>query len=139
MSQRARDVNKRIQSPINLDKTIRAPPSKPVVKFGTVEKAEFENLGTTVEVVLSAGTVKFRQKEYVLQQFHFHTPSEHRIELEYFSLEIHFVYKAANNATLVLGALFELTKDGSTTALLTVLAASLDEITEPGSVTETGH
>jgi len=91
-----------------------------------------------VEVVLTAGTVTLGRKEYVLQQFHFHTPSEHRIELEYFPFEIHFVYKSPDGASLALGALFEVTTDGSTTDLLTSLAARLGAITKPGSVTETG-
>jgi carbonic anhydrase len=41
------------------------------------EGAEFENLGTTVEVITQGGTLKVGEKQFELQQFHFHLPSEH--------------------------------------------------------------
>lgn len=39
--------------------------------------AEFENLGTTVEVITQGGTLDVGGKQFELQQFHFHLPSEH--------------------------------------------------------------
>lgn len=42
-----------------------------------VEGTEFENLGTTVEVIAKGGTMSFGGIDYTLQQFHFHLPSEH--------------------------------------------------------------
>jgi carbonic anhydrase len=57
--------------------------------------AEFENLKTTVEVKITAGTLEVDTKTYRLQQFHFHTPSEHRIYEQYFAMELHFVFQAA--------------------------------------------
>jgi carbonic anhydrase len=39
--------------------------------------AEFENLGTTVEVITQGGTLQVADKTFELQQFHFHLPSEH--------------------------------------------------------------
>lgn len=39
--------------------------------------AVFENLGTTVEVVTQGGTLVVDEKQFELQQFHFHLPSEH--------------------------------------------------------------
>jgi carbonic anhydrase len=41
------------------------------------EGTEFENLGTTVEVVAQGGSLEIGGKTYELQQFHFHLPSEH--------------------------------------------------------------
>ncbi len=41
------------------------------------EGADFENLGTTVEVITQGGTLKVADKTFELQQFHFHLPSEH--------------------------------------------------------------
>lgn len=43
------------------------------------EGAEFENLGSTVEVVMEGkgGTFVLEGKTFELQQFHFHHPSEH--------------------------------------------------------------
>ncbi len=56
--------------------------------------AEFENLGTNVEVVVN-GTLVDGNKTYSLAQFHFHTPSEHHIDDEYYAIEVHFVFEAA--------------------------------------------
>lgn len=41
------------------------------------EGTEFENLGTTVEVVAKGGALEVAGKTYEFQQFHFHLPSEH--------------------------------------------------------------
>lgn len=41
------------------------------------EGTEFENLGTTIEVIAKGGSMTFGEKQYTLQQFHFHLPSEH--------------------------------------------------------------
>ena len=40
------------------------------------------------------GTATFDGTNYALKQFHFHTPSEHRIDEEYFPLEMHMVHQA---------------------------------------------
>ena len=44
-----------------------------------VEEAEFENLGSTIEVVMEGkgGTLALEGVDYELLQFHFHHPSEH--------------------------------------------------------------
>lgn len=41
------------------------------------EGADFENLGTTVEVITQGGSLAVGGKTFDLQQFHFHLPSEH--------------------------------------------------------------
>jgi carbonic anhydrase len=61
----------------------------------------FENLGTTVEVVVN-GSLVDAGKTYALKQFHFHTPSEHRIDDEYSPMEVHFVFQAKGIAFLSL-------------------------------------
>lgn len=83
------------QSPINIDQTIQ------VVHAGVVnanipvqQNVAFENLGSTVEVVVNGETVVGNQT-FTLKQFHFHTPSEHRINNEHFPVEIHMVHEAA--------------------------------------------
>ncbi len=53
--------------------------------------AWLENLGTTLEVNAN-GTLDRDGTTYKLAQFHFHTPSEHRIESEYYPMEVHFVF-----------------------------------------------
>ena len=39
--------------------------------------ADFENLGTTVEVITQGGSLAVGGKQFELKQFHFHLPSEH--------------------------------------------------------------
>lgn len=86
------------QSPIDIGKSsgVRiAPGSSIQISIPDYPSgALFENLGTTVEVVVN-GTMVEHRKIYNLSQFHFHTPSEHRIDDEYFALEMHFVFEAA--------------------------------------------
>jgi carbonic anhydrase len=55
--------------------------------------AEFLNLGTTLEV-LANGSMSLDDEDYSLVQYHIHTPSEHRINEEYYPMEVHFVFQA---------------------------------------------
>lgn len=64
-----------------------------VVSIADTPGSEFENLGTTVEVLVN-GTLSDALKEYKMEQFHFHTPSEHHINGQYFPMESHFVFEA---------------------------------------------
>lgn len=90
------------QTPINLDAGISTESGAGyVATYPTTLKAKYENLGTTVEVLGDAigGTLTFKGTTYKLLQFHFHTPSEHRIDDEYFPLEVHFVHQNAGLLT----------------------------------------
>lgn len=84
----------RNQSPINIDNTIALEaPGFVNMNVPIQNNVAFENLGTNVEVVLSGSTV-VGGETFNLQQFHFHTPSEHRINGEQFPIEIHMVHEA---------------------------------------------
>lgn len=55
-----------------------------------------ENNGHTIEVTPtdpSKFIAKIGGLDYELLQFHFHTPSEHRLNNEHFPLEVHFVHQ----------------------------------------------
>ncbi|KAG6829084.1 hypothetical protein H0H92_005795 [Tricholoma furcatifolium] len=122
------------QSPIVLDSSIPFATSLPIISIPN-GYADFENLGTTVEVP-AVGTTQLNGKTYTLQQFHFHTPSEHRINGEYYPLEIHFVHAAADGSKLVLGAVFDFTPSNSaTTSFVYQLARQILQIINPGSTT----
>lgn len=82
-----------VQSPIVLDDTVSRAASVPQITIDAVAEAEFENLGTTLETIVS-GTTVFEGKTFNLKQFHLHTPSEHRINEEYFPVEMHMVHEA---------------------------------------------
>ncbi|KAG5637200.1 hypothetical protein H0H81_005413 [Sphagnurus paluster] len=121
------------QSPINLDSRVRNPQINPTVRIKD-GSGDFENLGNTVEVKLF-GETAFEGKVYGLKQFHFHTPSEHRIKDEYFPLEAHFVHQAVDGTRLVLGVVFEITTNGATTEFVRTLAQHIKKIKVPGSKT----
>lgn len=133
----ARCATGKNQSPIVLDDKIKKAASKPKVVIADVEEAEFENLGTTLETIVN-GTTTFEGKDFELKQFHLHTPSEHRINEEYFPVEMHMVHEAADGSIAVVAIPFQLTEDGSTTKLLTSVIENIDDVKAPGTVTKTG-
>lgn len=92
----AKCAHGRNQSPININSTVPASDgSALVLKIPDYPSgAEFENLGSTVEVIVS-GNLTREGKQYTLAQFHFHLPSEHRLSGEYYPMEAHFVFRAA--------------------------------------------
>ncbi|KAL0060020.1 hypothetical protein AAF712_013199 [Marasmius tenuissimus] len=153
------------QSPIVLNaSTPSAPPV--AVTFHSAHEVELENLGSTLEVVGANGTTNFRGRDYHLKQFHFHTPSEHRLNGEYYPLEMHMVHEStttsatATSATssshrglkalhardahtessfLVLAVLFELSENNTTSGFLSGITESLHRVKEPGSITQIEH
>ena len=59
------------------------------------EGAEFENLGTNVEVVVNGSMVDRNSgKHFELAQFHFHTPAEHRVDDMFYPMEMHWVFES---------------------------------------------
>ncbi|HVO11340.1 MAG TPA: carbonic anhydrase family protein [Vicinamibacteria bacterium] len=66
------------------------------------------NNGHTVQVdTVGSSTLVIGDERYVLQQFHFHTPSEHTIDGRSYPLEAHFVHKTAGGKLAVIALLFE--------------------------------
>ena len=53
-------------------------------------------------------------KEYKLAQFHFHTPSEHQLNGQYYDLEIHFVHKDESGNLAVLGVMIQEGRENET-------------------------
>jgi carbonic anhydrase len=65
---------------------------------------EVENNGHTIEVaVTSKSYLRIGQERYRLAQFHFHTPSEHRLHGEEFPMELHFVHRNELGELAVVG------------------------------------
>lgn len=73
------------------DSSVSFATEKPIIDIPQ-QAVVFENLNTTIEVVVN-GTTTFDGNQFGLAQFHIHTPSEHRINREYFPLEVHMVHK----------------------------------------------
>ncbi|KAI9372356.1 putative carbonic anhydrase [Aspergillus egyptiacus] len=100
---------------------------------------KFENLGSGLEVVLTNGSLAVDNKTYELSQFHFHTPSEHRVNEEYFPMEAHFVFEDDESNIAVVGFLFQLSQFGFSFPLFDTVFAHIDDIAAPGAFTQTGH
>lgn len=85
------------QSPIDINTEDIGYSSHKNISFyvPNADHVKFENLGSGLEVVLTNGTLITSSGHYKLAQFHFHTPSEHRVNEEYFPMEAHFVFENA--------------------------------------------
>ena len=72
-----------VQSPMNIEHDV-VPLSKTHLQLSipNVKSAEFENLGSTVEVAIN-GTTILEGKTYSLGQYHVHTPTEHPIDMQF--------------------------------------------------------
>ncbi|GAB1315547.1 hypothetical protein MFIFM68171_05757 [Madurella fahalii] len=65
--------------------------------------ADFENLGTTVEVITQGGSLVVGERTFELQQFHFHLPSEHLDNGTSQAMEMHMVWQSAQQEIAVIG------------------------------------
>ncbi|KAJ7681916.1 alpha carbonic anhydrase [Mycena polygramma] len=129
------------QSPVVFHADTPFTASTPSLQIPVVARAELEHIGTTLEVPLAdaGGNITFQGRVSQLKQFHFHTPSEHRVQEEYFPLEMHVVHESSVDGQLVvLVLLFQLSEDGTTTPLLTSVTQNIANATQPGSSTTTG-
>lgn len=100
-------VSRHHQSPINV--TTPGKKAEHKVEFKYVSSHEVvRNLGHTVELEYDKGSaIVFDDKTYQLVQFHFHTPSEHKIDAEHYPMEVHLVHRGADSTYLVVSLLFE--------------------------------
>lgn len=83
------------------------------------------NLGHTVEVFYEEGSsLEFDERNYELQQIHFHTPSEHLIDGITYPMEMHMVHTLENQPEkyLVIGVLF---REGEMNGTLTEILESV--------------
>ncbi|KAM5341381.1 hypothetical protein ACJ41O_014412 [Fusarium nematophilum] len=144
------------QSPINLRSSSYTliPSSDLVLDIPDFEHgAEFENLGTTVEVVAEAGSLQLDGKAYSLKQFHFHLPSEHLDNGTSMAMEVHFVWATEANDLAVIGVFIDVhdasasygrrggkgrnKSDAVPSDLLETVLGSVHKICTPGSTTHT--
>lgn len=82
------------QSPINIETGITR--GNASLGYPYTGEFEIENNGHTIELTpknSSNFNAKLGGEDYKLLQFHFHTPSEHRLNKEHFPLEVHFVHQ----------------------------------------------
>jgi carbonic anhydrase len=81
------------QSPIDLAGAIRADLAPLDFAYGSVP-VEVDDVGHTMEMKVPPGhVVRLAGDAFTLIQFHFHAPSEHRIDGRAFPMEAHFVHR----------------------------------------------
>ncbi|WYZ39387.1 hypothetical protein EsH8_III_001301 [Colletotrichum jinshuiense] len=80
------------------------------------EGTEFENLGTTVEVIAKGGSMQVGGTNFTLQQFHFHLPSEHLDAGRSMAMEMHMVFEGANQEIAVIGTYIDVEQGAAAAA-----------------------
>ncbi len=128
----------KFQSPIDIRAADVKQAALPPLRFGYAPAAgEIVNNGHTIQVNLPAGgTLGLADGDYQLVQFHFHTPSEEKINGRAFPLVAHLVHQDAAGKLAVVAVLF---KQGRENAALKSVFANLpgkagDQRALPGPV-----
>lgn len=107
------------QSPINITRTFDA--RLPSIKFdySILNSENIVNTGHSIQVnIRSGGLIKLDGKDFLLKQFHFHSPSENMVDSQSYPLEAHFVHVSKDNELAVVALLY---KPGPADAALDVL------------------
>ncbi|MER2180997.1 MAG: carbonic anhydrase family protein [Desemzia incerta] len=95
--------------PLNTAATRQEPKKEGTILFKKEKvKIKTDFFNHTVHLSPAEGneaSVVFQDKMYVLQDIHAHLPSEHTIDDHSFELEIHFVYRSADDQLLVCGVM----------------------------------
>ncbi|KAF6843355.1 carbonic anhydrase [Colletotrichum musicola] len=129
------------QSPINVLQSNTKQVQGSTITFAVEdhpEGAELENLNGFLEVRAN-GTMLNGGKNFTLRQFHFHTPSEHRINGEHFPLEVHFVWESeAGNGTSLAVVGFPIEVAETSDPLLAAVFKNVDQVSKVGSHAATG-
>ncbi|NVO14287.1 MAG: carbonic anhydrase [Rhodoplanes sp.] len=113
------------QSPIDIDRTIRAELAPLDIKWGRDAAATIVNNGHTIQVNAAPGsTLSLGGDTYKLLQFHFHRPSEHTVDGKSFPMEVHFVHQNAAGGLAVVGVLM---KTGAANAAFAKVIATMPQ------------
>jgi carbonic anhydrase len=91
------------QSPLDISGAVEAELPEIAIAWNATGGTMVNN-GHTIQVNMAPGGKLSRgDKTYELVQFHFHAPSEHKIDGKAFPMEVHFVHKNASGGLGVLG------------------------------------
>lgn len=98
------------QSPIDIERVRIDPDLKPLALQTFPTTIDIFNNGHSIQQQYenTGSTITFEGRTYELQQFHFHTLSEHAVDGERGAMELHAVFQeAASGDNLVVGMLYE--------------------------------
>ncbi len=112
------------QSPVNIEQPIADANLADIVENYNNSTVHILNNGHTQQFNYNDGSdITVNGEKYSLLQFHFHTPSEHRVNGISYPMEVHLVHKNATTGKLaVIGILFE---EGAENELLKKFIAHL--------------
>lgn len=99
------------QSPVNIlhDKVKTDETLSPLKVEYSPSPVSIINNGHTIQVNLNNQNNKLtvEGKTYILQQFHFHLPSEHEVDGKHAEMELHLVHKSEDGSLAVLGVMIQ--------------------------------
>jgi carbonic anhydrase len=105
----------RNQSPIDLSGAVDADLEELILDYPNRGIVGEVNNGHTIQENLRPGNfITIQGQQYEAKQFHFHSPSEHRIDGKTFPLEIHVVHANRIGQLAVLGIMFDEGEENST-------------------------
>jgi carbonic anhydrase len=129
------------QTPISINTaaTLKMNTVDPVINYNAITLSSVEHTAENLKVNLSTtdkanNYITIKGYKYELLQFHFHRHSEHNVNGEYGTMEIHFVNKSATGAYAVLGVLV---KTGVTNNALQTLFNSSPNTSGINQLTDT--
>ncbi len=97
------------QSPIDLTVDVHAGLPELVFDYHSSDIREI-NTGHSIQQNVQPGsylTITSRDVRYQLKQFHFHSPSEHKINGRSYAMELHFVHVSDTGALAVVGVMID--------------------------------
>jgi len=109
------------QSPIDIQtkRVEKSAAPQPIGFSYTAAAGELVNNGHTIQVNLpDGGAIDLGGNQYSLVQFHFHTPSEEKIDGKSAPLVAHLVHRNAQGQLAVVAVLFKLGKENAALQLL---------------------
>lgn len=119
--------NGELQSPVNLKDLSKHGFERGhnlSINYGETTGEIFNN-GHTIEVETEGENVLIlRGVPYQLTQFHFHTPSEHRVSRRGYDMELHLVHAGADGSNAVIGVFL---KRGSSSGALAPIFSALPD------------
>ena len=112
------------QSPVDLTGAIRAEIEPPTVSWQPQAFSVVNNGHTIQANALPGGVAMSAGRKYELQQFHFHTPSEHTLDGKRWAMEAHFVHAGDGGNLMVIGVFLEAGGQDANPAFQALMAAA---------------
>jgi carbonic anhydrase len=121
------------QSPIDITGAVKGQPTQIAFNYQS-SPVNVVNNGRTILVNYDPGsTISIDGEEYTLLQFHFHTPSEHKIAGKAAAMELHFVHRNPAGKLAVVGVMIDEGKENP------AIAQVWQEIPAVGKTTTLSH